>query len=577
MWGRSVARLGRVVLVAALTTAAWAVPAEAYRDVERPVTLRHNVAVSPAAVEPGFPIDYVGVLWREDDRYAEHGPEQVEEHGAVRFRHAGVWSEWTPLQPDGADAPGQWSSGLVGGRDAEAFQVRGLPDHAGGARAVALNTTDGPTEVVDRVPAGPQALTRCQTRAEWGADETLMTWAPQHYPAQVMTVHHTVTSNGDTDPEATVRAIYEYHAVDNGWGDIGYHYLVDGSGVTYEGRWSGEASTACEKGGDASDFAHAPDGEVVTAAHTGGSNSGNVGVALLGDFTSHRKFANTPTSAATGALTDVLAELSHRHRIVADVTVTYTNPVTLQKRSIATVSGHRDWASTECPGDNLYALLPDLRQEVVDKVAGMSTGPTLAISSPADGATVAGTLTVAATASDDVTAVDFALGGRTVTDGVSTDGWSGEFDTTGLDEGTHEVSASATVGDVVVTDSISVTVDNTAEPVTVSVVDLDAHTHARGQIWDAHAVVQVADSDGNALPDAEVHGLFTGSGIPETPVSCQIDATRCELHLDGLDKRLVKSVTFSVTDVQDGAGPYDAAGNRDPDGDSDGTTISIAP
>ncbi len=90
----------------------------------------------------------------------------------MRFRHAGVWSEWTPLQPDGADAPGQWSSGLVGGRDAEAFQVRGLPDHAGGARAVALNTTDGPTEVVDRVPAGPQALTRCQTRAEWGGAPT---------------------------------------------------------------------------------------------------------------------------------------------------------------------------------------------------------------------------------------------------------------------------------------------------------------------------------------------------------------------------------------------------------------------
>jgi hypothetical protein len=208
----------------------------------------------------------------------------------------------------------------------------------------------------------------------------------------------------------------------------------------------------------------------------------------------------------------------------------------------------------------------------------MSTGPTVAISSPADGATVAGTVTLAATASDDVTQVDFTLDGSTVATDTSSDGgWSFELDTTIVPEGVHAVAASATAGGVVVTDSIGVTVDNTADPVTVFVVDLDAHTHGKGQIWDAHAVVQVADSNGNALPEAWVYGLFTGTGIPDTKASCQIDVTRCELHLNGLDKRVVKGVTFGVTDVVDSVRTYDATRNSDPDGDSDGTSISIAP
>jgi hypothetical protein len=275
----------------------------------------------------------------------------------------------------------------------------------------------------------------------------------------------------------------------------------------------------------------------------------------------------------------VLAELSHRHGIAADGTVTYTNPVTLETRETATVSGHRDWKSTECPGDNLYAMLPDVRQAVVDQVAAMSSGPSVRITSPSDGADVSGTLPVAASGSSDVTQVEFRLDGATVsTDTTAADGWSSSVDTAALAEGAHELSATATGAEgALVTDSIGITVDNVADPVTVSVVDLDAHTHGKGMLWDAYAVVQVADSTGKALPDAWVHGVFSGDGIPDTAASCQIDLTRCELHLDGLDKRIVSSVGFAVTDVRDAAGPYDATGNRDPDTDSDGTTITIAP
>ena len=50
---------------------------------------------------------------------------------------------------------------------------------------------------------------------------------------------HTDTRNGDPDPAATVRAIYRYHAVDRGWGDIGYNYVVDVNGNIFEGRVGG--------------------------------------------------------------------------------------------------------------------------------------------------------------------------------------------------------------------------------------------------------------------------------------------------------------------------------------------------
>ncbi|MEX2291157.1 MAG: N-acetylmuramoyl-L-alanine amidase [Mycobacteriales bacterium] len=580
----SLRRLGlRGLLVAGLTATTLALPAHAYRDVERPATLRAAAPVSEAAVVPGFPIDYVGVIWSEEESAHAHAHAEGadESFGEVRFRHGSTWGDWIPLQPDGADAPGQWTSGLLGGRDADAFQVRGLPDHAGTPRAVALNTTDGPLEVVRRVADGPQALSSCRSRAEWGADESLMTWAPDFHPAQVMTVHHTATSNGDTDPEATVRAIYEYHAVDNGWGDIGYHYLVDQYGVVYEGRWSGTASETCTTGAGA-DFAHeAGSDRMATAAHTGGYNSGNLGVALLGDFTYHRRNANTPTSAATSSLTDVLAELSHRHGIAADGTVAYVNPVDGGARSVDAVSGHRDWASTECPGDNLYAMLPDLRAEVVAKVAAMETGPGVAFTAPVDGSTVSATAPVEVTAEDGAVSVEFGVDGTLVhTDTDASDGWGFGLDTTAYADGTHQLSAVATdIDGGTGSAAVSVTVDNVADPeITVSVVDLDAHTHTRGARWDAHAVVQVADSAGNALPDAWVSGTFSGDGISPTDASCQIDATRCELHLDGLDERTVTSVTFTVTGVQDDAGVYDAAKNTDPETDSNprGTTILIA-
>lgn len=303
-----------------------------------PETLASRQFVSnEQIVESPFPIDFVGVVYERGGR-----------GGAIRFRRGGRWEDWIPLEDDGVESPGQWASGLVDGADAEAFQVR----VAGGARtaeAVVLNTTDGP---MSAATTGCSDTSATVTRCEWGADESLMTWGTANfYLPQKLTVHHTATANGDQDPAATMRAIYRYQAVDRGFGDIGYHYLIDEAGRVYEGRHSGTDPYV----------AHDGNGNVVTAAHVGGFNSGNTGIALLGTLTSV-----DPTGSARSSLEQLLRELTSSQRIDPHGASEYVNPVNGTTKTLANISGHRDWAATECPGGALYALLPAIR----DAVAG---------------------------------------------------------------------------------------------------------------------------------------------------------------------------------------------------------------
>ena len=58
----------------------------------------------------------------------------------------------------------------------------------------------------------------------WGADESLRfdstgkeLWPPAFYPVQKVIVHHTATQNDDPNPAATMRSIYYYNAITQGW------------------------------------------------------------------------------------------------------------------------------------------------------------------------------------------------------------------------------------------------------------------------------------------------------------------------------------------------------------------------
>ena len=234
-------------------------------------------------------------------------------------------------------------------------------------------------------------------RADWAADESLRfdgsgteVWPAAYYPVQKLIVHHTATQNDDPNPAATIRSIYYYHAVTQGWGDIGYNFLIDEAGRIYEGRHTIDyppgASPTEENGA----------GEGVTAAHAVGYNSGTVGVALLGTLTSQNA-----TAAARAALERLLAWESDRHSIDPRGSSLYTNPVNGTQATFPNIAGHRDVGSTECPGGAFYATLPTVRSNVAALLAPSQPGFALSASPTSTtvrrGATARYTITVSPT------------------------------------------------------------------------------------------------------------------------------------------------------------------------------------
>lgn len=220
-------------------------------------------------------------------------------------------------------------------------------------RSLAIDGAGGPARSV-AVPTEPTRVrgVRYLSRPAWGADESKRykdgkVNSPEvYYPLQSITVHHTDTVNADPDPAATVRAIYEYHAVTLDWGDIGYHFLIDEAGAVYEGRYSGD------DGAPASD----PDGNLVTAFHTAGFNSGNLGIALLGTLADQG-----PTDAARSSLTRLVKAIARAKGLDPSARMTYVNPVNGVTKDVTTVGGHRDWLETDCPGQTMYDLLDQVR------------------------------------------------------------------------------------------------------------------------------------------------------------------------------------------------------------------------
>jgi hypothetical protein len=405
--------LARLLLVLATALAGVVLlPAAQASAVVSHRALNDTRPVSAAPVHVDFPVEYFGLVatLAPGRDHLQHRPAG---YGQVRFEVQGRWTPWQALDQDGAQAPGQFTSALVSVDRATAYQVRGLSAGATSWQAAAINTTDGPTVEVGRRPADAAAAAApCRSRADWGADESISGWSkgtetPAFYPVQTLTVHHTAGSNDPTqDYAATVRAIYSYHVQTNGWSDIGYQYLIDGNGVVYEGRSTGQTSKSCVYGGgDGSDFAHETGTDnVVNGAHVTGFNAGNVGVALMGCFeaTTECSGSTTVPPAAVDGLETLLASLATRHGLDPQGQAHYVNPVSAATKDIAVVSGHRDWAATACPGGNLYAQLPAIRTEVARRMSG-APAPAVPPAAPESltASASAGTVSVAWTAPAD--------------------------------------------------------------------------------------------------------------------------------------------------------------------------------
>ena len=160
------------------------------------------------------------------------------------------------------------------------------------------------------------------TRAQWGARNTGLCGS-LHNPTH-LTLHHTATPNNDTiSAAARMRQMQAFHIDNRGWCDFGYHFTVGIDGNLYQGRIT----------------------PARTGAHVGGHNSNNVGVSVVGNFTSF-----TPRQS----------QLARTESVSRWIVEEFNIPV-LRSR----IRGHRDWpghTTNSCPGNQFYPWLDTLVQ-----------------------------------------------------------------------------------------------------------------------------------------------------------------------------------------------------------------------
>ena len=196
------------------------------------------------------------------------------------------------------------------------------------------------------------------TRAQWGAGRSSAPYYSE--PTTAATVHHTAGSNNYSEAEAPgiVRGIWNYHANNLGWGDIGYHALVDKYGNIYEGRAGG-----MDRG---------PQG-----AHVGSFNQNTWGVSMLGNYQ-----VAEPTPAALRAMGEIIGwkaavagfDPTGSSYHYAEGNFRGSKYAAGQGAMFSNINAHRDFQYNTCPGDNLYSKLPTIRATAAMKYRTMLAG-----------------------------------------------------------------------------------------------------------------------------------------------------------------------------------------------------------
>jgi hypothetical protein len=298
---------------------------------------------------------------------------------SVRVRTAGGgWSRWVPAaaHAEHGPDPGTGETGARGVSDpvwageADAVQLRtsrrlpGLRLHfvnstgsataASRARGAVLGALDGGVRALASLTAPARAQSSQPAivpRAAWGAGYCPPRSGPSYGAVKAAFVHHTVTANGYSAEQApaAVLGICRYHRNSNGWSDIGYNFLVDKYGRTYEGRAGGVDRP-------------------VVGAQAAGFNGVSTGISNIGTHSSLPQ-----SDAALTAMSRLIRWKLPLHGQPLSGSVWLTSAGGSSSRYARgsgavfnRVSGHRDGNLTSCPGDALYAQLPALRARVAD-------------------------------------------------------------------------------------------------------------------------------------------------------------------------------------------------------------------
>lgn len=194
------------------------------------------------------------------------------------------------------------------------------PHPAATARSAATTPSVAPSEPPPLpVPVVPAVPMLC--REAWGAQPALP--GGTTHTITRMTIHHTAAVLGDNrNIVDRLRQHQQLHQGQHGWIDIAYHVAVDRNGNIFELR--------------------APD--LVGDTATSYDPTGHFLVVCEGDFNEE-----SVTEAQLHGSALAFAWAAQRFNVATD-----------------TLSGHRDFAATECPGENLYAHVAsgDLKRRI---------------------------------------------------------------------------------------------------------------------------------------------------------------------------------------------------------------------
>ncbi len=315
---------------------------------------------------------------------------------AFRYRtQTDVWSDWQTVESDGDAGPGEESELIMVPEGTTAIEVDGIRDSADLHEITVSHEPAKPRVAA----TGGAMSTTVLSRTEWGADSSYLyagsspsddvkpdtdaakgdngggtgqvdqrvkdcmqaqkdnpdefkyastvakdpqgkayLWPLQYSKSvRLLTVHHSALLVKD-DPRPAVervRAVYKYHAVTKGWGDIGYHYIVDERGQIYEGRQGGK---------------------YVVGGHAYCNNTGTIGIVLLGNFEMEQ-----PSQAQAKSLQWLLADLASTYKIDPK------SPINFHGKKFDTpIVRHKDLLSTLCPGYYLTGAFSQIVKHVQD-------------------------------------------------------------------------------------------------------------------------------------------------------------------------------------------------------------------
>ena len=145
-----------------------------------------------------------------------------------------------------------------------------------------------------------------------------------------LVVHHTASPTVDTfTAEARLRQTQAFHMDTRGYCDIAYNFLMSRDARVWEGR-----------------------GDGVLGGHTLNQNGGNMALCIIGTYTT-----DTLTPQQSCGVAGWMAWQSSLHGI----TLNRTN-----------IKGHREWGSTECPGNTVFAQLDTLVMQAATTCAGVT-------------------------------------------------------------------------------------------------------------------------------------------------------------------------------------------------------------